>query len=100
MLMSLRVVLPVLMLPALTALAAEDRATKVRNDKEQYANDDRWVYNDLAKGIDEARKTNKPILVVFRCIPCEACSGFDKRLMEKQNEVQDLLEKFVCVRIV
>jgi thioredoxin-related protein len=99
--MSLRVVLSVLILPTLSVIAApEDRATKVRNDKEQYGNDDRWVYNDLAKGIDEAKKTNKPMLVIFRCIPCEACSQFDKQLMEKQNEVQDLLGKFVCVRIV
>ena len=98
---SLRVVLAVLILPAWLALAAaEDRATKVRNDKEQYGDDDRWVYNDLARGIEEARKANKPILVVFRCIPCDACSEFDKRLMEKENEVRDLLEKFVCVRVV
>jgi serine protease Do len=28
-----------------------------------------WVYNDLKAGFARARKTGKPLLVVFRCVP-------------------------------
>ena len=88
-----------LLAPATTH--AQDRATKVRTDREQLAQSDIWTYNDLDRGIADAKKTNKPLLVVLRCIPCEACSKFDKKLtLERNNEVHDLLDKFVCVRIV
>ena len=90
-----------LYLIAVATTHAQDRATKVRNDREQLAQSDIWTYNDLDRGIAEAKKTNKPLLVVLRCIPCEACSKFDKKLtLERNNEVHDLLDKFVCVRIV
>lgn len=28
-----------------------------------------WVYNDLDKAVAQARKDDKPLLVLFRCIP-------------------------------
>ncbi len=28
-----------------------------------------WVDDDLEKGLSEARKTKKPLLIVFRCPP-------------------------------
>jgi hypothetical protein len=28
-----------------------------------------WIYNDLDKAIAEARRTKKPLMIVFRCIP-------------------------------
>jgi serine protease Do len=86
---------------AINTASAQDRATKVRTDREQLAQSNIWTYNDLDRGIAEAKKTKKPLLVVLRCIPCEACSKFDKKLtLERNNEVHDLLDKFVCVRIV
>jgi serine protease Do len=90
-----------LLLLAVSTTHAQDRATKVRTDRDQLAQSDIWTYNDLDLGIAEAKKTKKPLLVVLRCIPCEACSKFDKKLtLERNNEVHDLLDKFVCVRIV
>ena len=49
--------------------AAQDRDTKVRNDRKAVADDESWVYNDLARGVKLARDENKPLLVVLRCIP-------------------------------
>jgi serine protease Do len=79
---------------------AQDRETKVRDDREQLKESEVWIYNDLVEGFKEAKRTKKPLLVTLRCIPCEACSRFDKKLLDRQNEVRDLLDKFVCVRVV
>ena len=84
---------------ALSALAA-DRESKVRGDKQQIESAGFWIYNDLPRGIDEAKKTKKPLLVVFRCVPCEACAQFDEQVAERDPGVRELLDKFVCVRIV
>jgi hypothetical protein len=93
--------LVIIVLHVVSDSSAQDRATKVRTDREQLAQSDIWTYNDLERGIAEAKKTKKPLLVVLRCIPCEACSKFDKKLtLERNNEVHDLLDRFVCVRIV
>lgn len=59
-----------LFLTALTSTAiAQDRDTKVRNDRKAVAGDDSWIYNDLARGVKLARDEKKPLLVVIRCIP-------------------------------
>jgi hypothetical protein len=63
----MRILASVLVLAA--AVAAQDRDTKVRNDRAEFAARDDWVYNDLDAGLAEARKTGKPVLVVIRCIP-------------------------------
>jgi serine protease Do len=80
--------------------AAQDRETKVRGDRDALKDSDIWVYNDFDRGLAEAKRTGKPLLVVLRCIPCEACSEFDKALLKEENEVGDYLDEFVCVRIV
>jgi len=82
------------------AQAKEDRETKVRNDRKQIEAQRFWIYNDMEKGIDLAKKSGKPLLVVFRCIPCEACSGFDARVANLDPGIQDLLKQYVCVRII
>lgn len=79
---------------------AQDRETKVRNDRKNVEADENWIYNDLPKGISEARKTGKPMLVVFRCVPCEACAQLDSQLVSRDPVVRELMDKFVCVRIV
>ena len=61
-----------------STLPAQDRDTKVRNDREAFAESDHWIYNDLDEGLRRARAEGKPLLVVFRCIPCEACHEFDE----------------------
>ena len=57
-----------LLLPALL-IAAENRDTKVINDRSDVLATGKWIYNDLSKGFSEAHRTGKPLLVVFRCIP-------------------------------
>src|SRR5438309_1493472 len=47
-----------------------------------------------------AKAANKPLLVVFRCIPCEACQEFDDDVARRDPIIRDLLDEFVCVRIV
>jgi len=62
-------ILALLFACALAAAAPNERETKVRQDKERMDADDFWIYNDLEKGMLAARRDNKPMLVVFRCIP-------------------------------
>ncbi|MBC7853612.1 MAG: PDZ domain-containing protein [Pirellulaceae bacterium] len=82
------------------SLRAQDRETKVRNDRKNVEEEGRWIYNDLPKGIAEAKKTGKPLLVIFRCIPCEACAQLDSQVVAKDSAVQRLLDEFVRVRII
>lgn len=77
----------------------QDRETKVRNDKKLLEANDFWIYNDLPKAERDARRLKKPILVVLRCIPCEACHEFDEQVVEREPVIRELLDKFVCVRI-
>ncbi len=85
---------------AATPAEAQDRRTKVLNDRAQVEADGYWIYNDLPRGIEEAKKTGKPLLVVFRCLPCEACAQLDSDVVERDPIVRLLLDRFVCVRIV
>lgn len=80
--------------------AAQERELKVRKDKSRVESDGFWIYNDLPRGIDEARQSGKPLLVVFRCIPCEACAQLDEDVVQRDPRVRALLDKFVPVRIV
>ena len=82
------------------SLPAQDRETKVRNDRKNVEEAGRWIYNDLPKGIAEAKKTGKPLLVIFRCIPCEACAQLDSQVVAKDSAVQKLLDEFVRVRVI
>jgi serine protease Do len=60
---SLLAVLPLL------GLAAENRDTKVRNDRTDVMSDGRWIYNDFPKAVSEAQRSGKPLLAVLRCVP-------------------------------
>jgi len=84
----------------LSTLSAQDRETKVRNDRKKVEDAGRWIYNDLTKGFEEAKKTGKPLLVIFRCIPCEACAQLDSQVVAEDEAVQKLLDQFVRVRVV
>ncbi len=98
---TLRVVTLSLVLCATTAMTfAQEREKKVRNDKQSVEEAGYWVYNDLPKGIAEAKKTGKQLLVMIRCIPCEACAQLDSQIVERDPVVTKLLDQFVCVRIV
>jgi len=89
-----------LLLLASGPVEAQDRDTKVRNDRKTYKDSKDWVYNDLDGGVRVARASGKPLLVIFRCIPCEACQEFDDDVARRDPIIRDLLDEFVCVRIV
>lgn len=80
--------------------AAQEREIKVRKDKTQVETDGYWIYNDLPRGIEQAKESRKPLLVVFRCVPCEACAQLDEDVVQRDPKVRELLDQFVCVRIV
>jgi serine protease Do len=81
-------------------LVAQDRDTKVRNDRKTFETSKDWVYNNLDEGIRIAKESGKPLFVTFRCIPCEACQEFDDDVASRDPIIRDLMDKFVCVRIV
>jgi serine protease Do len=94
--------LPVLLVFSLAVSpgAAQDRKTKVLNDRSTFAKNEVWLYNDVDEAFAQAKKSGKPLLVVFRCVPCEACSHFDQQLLDEQESMRDLLDQFVCARVV
>jgi len=85
---------------AAAPLSAQDRDTKVRNDRAAFRESKDWVYNNLDEGLRIARESGKPLFVVFRCIPCEACQEFDDDVARRDPIIRDLMDRFVCVRIV
>lgn len=78
---------------------AQDRDRKVRSDRETVVAEGGWIYDDLPRGVAEAKTTGKPLLVIFRCIPCEACAQLDEDVVGRDPKVRALLDRFVCVRI-
>jgi hypothetical protein len=80
--------------------AQSPREQKVQADRKKVEGEGFWIYNDLPKGIAEARKTGKPMFVIMRCIPCEQCVKLDDDLVNQDKRVRPLLDKFVCVRII
>lgn len=85
---------------ATSAVLAQTREEKVRNDRKKVEAEGYWIYGDLAKGFEQAEKTGKPLLVVLRCLPCEECVKLDDEIIDKHPRVRPLLDKFVCVRVV
>ncbi len=81
-------------------VAGQTRSDKVRNDKAKVEAMGVWIYNDLPKAFAQARRTDKPIMVVLRCIPCEECVKLDDELIDGDERIQPLLKHFVGVRVV
>ncbi len=81
-------------------VSAQTREEKVRQDREQFKTSQFWIYNDFQRGQKEARQTGRPLLVTFRCIPCEECVKLDEDLIQQDERLRPLLEKFVNVRII
>jgi len=78
---------------------AKDRESAVRGDRAAMEKDARWIYNDYKKGFEKAKWESKPLLVVLRCVPCLACAGIDASVLN-EPDLQPLLVKFVCVRLI
>jgi serine protease Do len=79
---------------------SKDRNTLVREDKTRVLEDGFWIYNNVELGLEQATQSGKPLLVIFRCIPCEACAQLDEQVVEKNPAVRKWLGEFVCVRVV
>src|SRR5262245_34422900 len=86
-------------LAASFAQAVKDREGAVREDKATMEKDTRWIYNDIEKGMEQAKWKGKPLLVVLRCVPCLSCAGIDASVLQ-EPELAPLLDKFVCVRVI
>jgi serine protease Do len=57
------------LLAAATLVHAQDNKEAIKkplNDVDLVGN---WIYDDLPAAYAEAKKTGKPLLVVFRCVP-------------------------------
>ena len=94
--------LPVIVLiTSLTATTlAQTREQTVRNDRQRVEAEGFWIYNDLPRAFEEAKRTGKPIVVVLRCLPCHECVKLDDNLVERDPLIRILLSQFVCVRQV
>jgi hypothetical protein len=53
----------------LPAAFSADRNQQVHDDKKALQSSDLWIYNDMDRAFEEARRQNKPLLIVYRCIP-------------------------------
>jgi len=58
----------------------------------------RWR-TDVAKSLEEARASNRPLFVTLRCLPCKQCASFDAAVLEGGGELDELLARFVTVRL-
>ncbi len=83
-----------------SASGQDERTNRLNADRESFETSAQWYYNDLDRGFDEARRTGKPLLVVLRCVPCEACKVFDEQVAHEDPRIKPLLDQFVCVRMV
>jgi serine protease Do len=79
---------------------AKTREQKVRADRRKVESENFWIYNDLHRGFELAKRQGKPLLVVLRCIPCEECVKLDDALIDQDPRLRALLSQFVCVRQV
>ncbi len=95
-----RVVLAVWLFLWLTSASAvaQTREEKVLADRSKFAASKTWIYNDVAQGFAEAKRSGKPLLVTLRCIPCDECVKLDDEVVEGDRRLQHLLEQFVLVR--
>ena len=60
-----------------------------------------WIYNDLSKAQEEAKRLNQPIFVTFRCVPCHACKSVDAEVAKGNDKIMKMAtEKFVSLRQV
>ncbi|EAQ80255.1 Trx7/PDZ domain-containing (seleno)protein [Blastopirellula marina] len=89
-----------LSLGSFAAAQNKDRETKVRNDRRDILADGTWHYNDLTGATAAAKSSGKPILVIFRCIPCEACAQLDEKIIERDSAVRRIMQEYECARIV
>ena len=82
-----------------TANAQNKREAKLRADKERFDSKRDWIYNDLERGLREAKTAGKPLMVVLRCVPCEECVKLDDDLIDNDPTIAPMMNDFVRVRL-
>lgn len=55
--------------PLLAADSKQSRDEMVLEDRAELLENDTWIYNDIEKAKAVAKAANKPLMIVFRCIP-------------------------------
>lgn len=88
---------------------------ELRKTLDEDAISDRWIYQDLNAARRQAAESGKPILVVFRCVPCGSAPGldgavctaggaeasaFEAEIQAAGSKLDALLDEFVTVRMV
>ena len=53
----------------------------------------------LDDAFKEAKSSNRPLFVTFRCLPCKQCASFDKDVLEGGPVLSPLLKQFITVRL-
>lgn len=97
--MTLRQMIALAAILATSAFADDGLRERIKDEHAKEA--DHWIYNDIAAGFREAKRTGKPLFVTFRCVPCKDCMGFDGEVASGSRRVKELAaDKFVCVRQV
>ena len=82
-----------------TASLLADEGLRERIKDANGGRTDVWVYNDIGKGMEQARRENKPIFVTFRCVPCKDCAAFDADVANGNERVREIAkQKFISVR--
>jgi hypothetical protein len=59
-----------------------------------------WIYDDFERARALARQTGKPLLVLFRCVPCQCAEQLDEQVARQGSPLEELEQQFVCVRLV
>jgi serine protease Do len=83
-----------------STLQAQTRLERVLQDKVDINSKGFWIYNDLPSGFEAAKNSGQPMIITLRCIPCEECVKLDEELIESDEELKELLNQFVRVRVV
>jgi hypothetical protein len=88
------------LLAALALPATAEPELKQRLQDKHVEGQSQWIYNDLAAGFAAATKSDKPLFVTFRCVPCRDCMAFDELVTGANEELKALARGFVAVRQV
>ncbi len=82
------------------AIVGNARAQSLREALKDIPIADHWIYDDLPTAIKLAKESDKPLLVVLRCVPCPPGRTLDEQVMQPSGDLADLEKQFVCVRVI
>ncbi len=86
-----------------TAADRDEAAVRLQQDLDDAHAEgvDLWIYNDIARAMEQGRRENKPVFVTFRCVPCTSCKAFDAEVAQGSESIHQMArENFICVRQV